>query len=184
MIGIAHEKTSAWRGFKAGGSASHPHFSYRRMSIFPNFFYISIRDREFGPGFIKTCAYAPWGVWIYLKAERSLFPGHRAGRRQAHSTGARRTRVGQASGRQARDRVPGARQWLSLGRGCRCAAGDLRNLLLGRHRTVLDLLGAAAALAVDRCGSRPRLRLPAVGPPARALGHARARPPGPGAGVV
>ena len=80
MIGIAQEKTSAWRGFKAGGSASHPHFSYRRMSIFPNFFYIYIRDREFGPAFIKTCAYAPWGGWIYLN-------GHEWAKRQAAKRG-------------------------------------------------------------------------------------------------
>ena len=80
MIGIAQEKTSAWRGFKAGGSASHPHFSYRRMSICPNFFYIYIRDREFGPGFIKACAYAPWGVWIYLN-------GHEWAKRQAAKRG-------------------------------------------------------------------------------------------------
>ncbi|MGZ6670343.1 MAG: hypothetical protein ACXVH3_37470 [Solirubrobacteraceae bacterium] len=36
MIGVAQEKTSAWRGFRQGGSDSHPHFAYRRMSVFPN----------------------------------------------------------------------------------------------------------------------------------------------------
>jgi hypothetical protein len=66
MIGVAQEKSSAWRGYRQGGSDAHPHFCYRRMSIFPNFYYVYIRDREFGPAFIKTCAYAPWGVWIYL----------------------------------------------------------------------------------------------------------------------
>jgi hypothetical protein len=66
MIGVAQEKTSAWRRFRQGGSDSHPHFSYRRMSVFPNHYYIYIRDREFGPAFIKTVAYAPYGVWIYL----------------------------------------------------------------------------------------------------------------------
>jgi len=38
MIGVAQEKTSAWRGFRRGGSDSHPHFCYRRMSVFPNHF--------------------------------------------------------------------------------------------------------------------------------------------------
>jgi hypothetical protein len=28
MIGVAQEKTSAWRGFRRGGPDSHPHFSY------------------------------------------------------------------------------------------------------------------------------------------------------------
>jgi hypothetical protein len=80
MIGIAQEKASAWRGFKAGGSPSHPHFSYRRMSVFPNHYYFYIRDREWGPAFIKTVAYAPYGVWIYLN-------GHEWAKRQAEKRG-------------------------------------------------------------------------------------------------
>jgi hypothetical protein len=80
MIGVAQEKTSAWRGFKAGGSMSHPHFCYRRMSVFPNHYYIYIRDREFGPAFIKTVGYAPYGIWIYLN-------GHEWAKRQAEKRG-------------------------------------------------------------------------------------------------
>jgi hypothetical protein len=76
MIGVAQEKSAAWRGFRRGGSDSHPHFAYRRMSIFPNHFYLYIRDREFGPAFIKTVAYAPYGIWIYLN-------GHEWAKRQA-----------------------------------------------------------------------------------------------------
>jgi hypothetical protein len=62
MIGVAQEKASAWKGYRAGGSDAHPHFCYRRMSVFPNYFYIYIRDREFGPAFIKTIACAPYPV--------------------------------------------------------------------------------------------------------------------------
>lgn len=80
MIGVAQEKTSAWRGFRRGGSDSHPHFSYRRMSVFPNHFYFYIRDREWGPAFIKTVAYAPFPVWIYLN-------GHEWAKRQAAKRG-------------------------------------------------------------------------------------------------
>lgn len=76
MIGVAQEKASAWKGFRRGGSDSHPHFSYRRMSVFPNHFYFYIRDREWGPSFIKTVAYAPYGIWIYLN-------GHEWAKRQA-----------------------------------------------------------------------------------------------------
>ena len=54
MIGVAQEKTSAFRGYRRGGSDAHPHFCYRRMSVFPNHFYFYIRDREFGPAFIKS----------------------------------------------------------------------------------------------------------------------------------
>jgi hypothetical protein len=31
MIGVAQEKTSAWRGFKAGGSASHNWLALTRI---------------------------------------------------------------------------------------------------------------------------------------------------------
>jgi hypothetical protein len=66
MVGIAQEKTSAWRGWRDGGPDGHPHFVYRRQSIFPNNYYFYIRDPDWGPTFIKTVAYAPWPVWIYL----------------------------------------------------------------------------------------------------------------------
>ena len=66
LVGIAQEKTSAWRGWRDGGPDSHPHFVYRRQSIFPNNYYFYIRDPDWGPGFIKTIAYAPWPVWVYL----------------------------------------------------------------------------------------------------------------------
>jgi len=80
MIGVAQEKTAAWRGFRRGGPDSHPHFSYRRMSVYPNHYYFYIRDREFGPGFIKTVVCAPYGVWIYLN-------GHEWAKRQAAKRG-------------------------------------------------------------------------------------------------
>jgi hypothetical protein len=66
MVGAAQEKTSAWRGWRDGGPDSHPHFVYRRQSIFPNNYYFYIRDPDWGPAFIKTVAYAPFPVWIYL----------------------------------------------------------------------------------------------------------------------
>ena len=46
MVGIAQEKTSASRGRRDGGPDSHPHFVYRRQSIFPNNYYFSIRDPD------------------------------------------------------------------------------------------------------------------------------------------
>ena len=66
MVGIAQEKTSAWRGWRDGGPDGHPHFVYRRHSIFPNNYYFYIRDPDWGPSFIKTVAYAPFPLWIYL----------------------------------------------------------------------------------------------------------------------
>jgi hypothetical protein len=80
MIGIAQEKATAWRGFRRGGSDSHPHFVYRRMSVFPNHYYFYVRDPEWGPAFIKTCAYAPWPMWLCLN-------GHEWAKRQAERRG-------------------------------------------------------------------------------------------------
>jgi hypothetical protein len=66
MVGIAQEKTSAWRGWRDGGPDGHPHFVYRRQSIFPHNYSFYIRDPDWGPSFLKTVAYAPFPVWIYL----------------------------------------------------------------------------------------------------------------------
>jgi hypothetical protein len=66
MVGIAQERTSAWRGWRDGGPDGHPHFVYRRQSIFPNNYYFYIRDPDWGPSFLKTVGYAPFPVWVYL----------------------------------------------------------------------------------------------------------------------
>ncbi len=50
MVGIAQEKTSAWRGWRDGGPDGHPHFVYRRQSIFPNNYYFYIRDPDWDRG--------------------------------------------------------------------------------------------------------------------------------------
>jgi hypothetical protein len=39
---------------------------YRRQQVFPNNYYFYIRDLDWGPAFLKTVAYAPFPVWIYL----------------------------------------------------------------------------------------------------------------------
>jgi hypothetical protein len=66
LVGVAQERTSAWRGWRDGGPDGHPHFVYRRQSIFPNNYYFYIRDPDWGPTFIKTTTYAPFSVWVYL----------------------------------------------------------------------------------------------------------------------
>ncbi|MCA1680245.1 MAG: hypothetical protein LC777_15470 [Actinobacteria bacterium] len=80
MIGVAQEKTTAWRGYRRGGSDAHPHFEFRRMSVFPNQYYFYVRDRDWGPAFVKTCAYAPYPVWLCLN-------GHEWAKRQAERRG-------------------------------------------------------------------------------------------------
>ena len=49
-----------------GGPDGHPHFEYRRQQVFPHNYYWYIRDPDWGPTFLKTVAYAPFSVWLYL----------------------------------------------------------------------------------------------------------------------
>ncbi|MCA1698628.1 MAG: hypothetical protein LC790_06895, partial [Actinobacteria bacterium] len=80
LIGVAQEKSSAWRGWRNGGPDSHPHFEFGRQTVFVNHYYFYILDPDWGPGFIKTCAYAPFPVWVYLN-------GHEWAKCQAAKTG-------------------------------------------------------------------------------------------------
>jgi hypothetical protein len=75
-IGVAQEKTSAWRGWREGGPDGHPHFRFGRQSVFVNHYYFYVRDHEWGPAFVKTCAYAPYPLWLCLN-------GHEWAKRQA-----------------------------------------------------------------------------------------------------
>jgi hypothetical protein len=80
LIGVAQERTTAWRGWRRGGRDSHPHFEFGRQRVFVNHYYFYIRDPDWGPAFIKTCAYAPFPAWVYLN-------GHEWAKRQAERQG-------------------------------------------------------------------------------------------------
>lgn len=80
MVGVAQEKSSAWRGWRDGGRDSHPHFCFGRQTVFVNHYYFYLRDPDWGPAFIKTSAYAPFPVWVYLN-------GHEWAKRQATKQG-------------------------------------------------------------------------------------------------
>jgi hypothetical protein len=80
LIGVAQEKTTAWRGVRRGGPDGHPHFEFTRQAVFVNHYYFYIRDPDWGPAFVKTCAYAPFPVWVYLN-------GHEWAKRQAEREG-------------------------------------------------------------------------------------------------
>jgi hypothetical protein len=80
MIGVAQEKTWAWRGFRSGSRRAHPWFSYSRQTVFVNHYYFYVLDRDWGPAFVKTNAYAPFPVWVCLN-------GHEWAKRQATRAG-------------------------------------------------------------------------------------------------
>jgi len=67
LVGKAQERVAGWRGFKDKSSAlhseAHPHFTYRRQALFVDYWYFYLWDDQWGPGFIKLCPYAPYGVW-------------------------------------------------------------------------------------------------------------------------
>ncbi|MCA1700874.1 MAG: hypothetical protein LC790_19005, partial [Actinobacteria bacterium] len=80
MIGVAQEKAYAWKGRRQGGSDAHPHFVFARQAVFVNHYYFYIRDPDWGHGFIKANAYAPFPVWVYLN-------GHEWAKAQAARSG-------------------------------------------------------------------------------------------------
>ena len=80
LIGVAQERATAWRGWRRGGPDGHPHFEFGRQSVFVNHYYFYVRDRDWGPAFVKSCAYAPFPVWVCLN-------GHEWAKRQAEQAG-------------------------------------------------------------------------------------------------
>lgn len=77
LIGVAQEKASAWRSWKAKGQekASHPHMEWGRQMANVNHFYFYLWDPEWGPAFWKTNAYGPFPIWLWLN-------GHEWAKRQ------------------------------------------------------------------------------------------------------
>lgn len=82
LIGIAQERAFVWRGWRKGGSERYPHFEFARQSAVPNHYYFYLRDREWGPAFWKSCAYAPYALSLCLN-------GHEWAKRQAEKRGLR-----------------------------------------------------------------------------------------------
>jgi hypothetical protein len=82
LIGIAQEKTPAWRSWKAKGQekAAHPHMEWGRQMAFVNHFYFYLWDPDWGGAFWKTNAYAPYPIWIWLN-------GHSWAQRQCERAG-------------------------------------------------------------------------------------------------
>jgi hypothetical protein len=82
LIGIAQEKASVWRSWKRKGHEhlAHPHMEWGRQMAFINHFYFYLWDPDWGPAFLKTNAYAPYPIWIWLN-------GHEWAKRQLEKAG-------------------------------------------------------------------------------------------------
>jgi len=82
LVGIAQERASVWRSWKAKGHehAAHPHMEWGRQMAFVNHFYFCQWDPEWGGAFWKTNAYAPYPIWLWLN-------GHEWAKRQLDKAG-------------------------------------------------------------------------------------------------
>lgn len=74
FIGIAQERAYAYKAHKRV-QGKLVGFDYSRQSVFVNHYYFYLQDEDFGPAFIKVCAYAPYAVKICLN-------GHEWAKRQ------------------------------------------------------------------------------------------------------
>jgi len=81
LIGKAQERMpGGWRGWINGGSKSHPHFTWRRQTLFVDNYYFYLWDDDFGPGFLKLAPFAPFPVWSWCN-------GHEWTKRQLEKKG-------------------------------------------------------------------------------------------------
>jgi len=79
LVGVAQEKAAAWRATKqVTGRAVH--FTYARTTVYVNHYYVYFIDREWGPGFLKVCGYAPYTMKLCLN-------GHEWAKRQLTQRG-------------------------------------------------------------------------------------------------
>ena len=85
-IGVAQEFQRVWTAYRRETSTAAPQFTFAKADRRVTCYYFYLWDADFGPAFIKVCAYFP-------------YPGQDLGQRP---------RVGQAAGRPGRDRVHGA----------------------------------------------------------------------------
>jgi hypothetical protein len=74
MIGVSQERVpGGWRGYRTNrGSDEYPHFHYVRTALYVNLYYFYIWDRRFGPGFLRLCPYAPFGVHAWVNGHEWL----------------------------------------------------------------------------------------------------------------
>jgi hypothetical protein len=65
-IGIAQEYASAFTGTEREGSTGAPWFAFHKTDRRVTCYYFYIWDDDFGPGFIKICAYFPYPAKIWI----------------------------------------------------------------------------------------------------------------------
>jgi len=79
-IGVAQEFQNVFATNRREGSNGIPWFSFTKADRRVTCFYFYLWDRDFGPGFIKVCAYFPYPIKVWLN-------GHEWAKRQAAQAG-------------------------------------------------------------------------------------------------
>jgi hypothetical protein len=65
FIGVAQEKMMGWKARKET-QGKIVRFQFSQQLVYVRHYYFYLRDREFGPAFIKIGAYAPYPVKVYV----------------------------------------------------------------------------------------------------------------------
>ena len=79
-IGVAQEYQNVFAASRRQGSNGVPWFSFTKADRRVTCFYFYLWDADFGPGFIKVCAYFPYPVKVWVN-------GHEWAKRQATRAG-------------------------------------------------------------------------------------------------
>lgn len=67
LAGVAQEKANSWTATKQT-QGPRVHFDFHRRTVSVNHYYFYFIDREWGPGFLKVCSYAPYAIKLCLNA--------------------------------------------------------------------------------------------------------------------
>jgi hypothetical protein len=125
-IGVAQEFQRVWTAYERTNPSGTTSWWFTKADRRLTCYYFYLWDDDFGPGFVKVCAYFPYPAKISDQ----------------------RARVGQTPGDQGRPRVYRAVQRVRRLRQPRSAAGDLRPAWCGHDQRVRPTLAVASAAAV------------------------------------
>ena len=117
-----------WTAYEGQTSTGTPRWSFTKADRRVTCYYFYLWDLDFGPAFIKVCAYFPYPAKIWIN-------GHEWAKRQAAKAGIGFTEL--SNGFAACDDPP-------------ALAGHLRPARPGHHQRVRPTLAGAAAAAVRR----------------------------------
>ena len=79
-IGVAQEFQRVWAAYQRETSTAAPQFTFAKADRRVTCYYFYLWDEDFGPAFIKVCAYFPYPAKIWVN-------GHEWAKRQAAAAG-------------------------------------------------------------------------------------------------